>query len=135
MANAGNISGWIMLFFGLYALAAGIGEFRRPGFWGRMVNEVRASSALQFFTGIFTLVLGAVIYLVNPWNPADLLSILVTVLGGWIVVEGLLILAAGDWFLQFAGKLMGSANRIWAGLSIVLGIAAIFVALVRLQMG
>jgi len=30
---------------------------------------------------------------------------------------------------------MGASNRIWAGLSVVIGLAAIFAALVRLQMG
>ncbi|VAV88249.1 hypothetical protein MNBD_ALPHA04-1369, partial [hydrothermal vent metagenome] len=67
------------------------------------------------------------------------LSILITVMGAWIFIEGFLIFAFGDWFLKFAGKMMGSgrddgAQRIWAGLSVVIGIAAIFVALVRLQM-
>lgn len=135
MGNAGNIAGWITFFIGLYAVAAGIGEFRRPGFWAKMVKEIRESSALQFLTGMVTLVVGATIYLVNPWNPGDLLSILITVLGGWIFIEGALILAVGDRFLNFASKLMGTANRIWAGFSIVAGLGAIFAALVRLQIG
>lgn len=135
MGNAGNIAGWITFFIGLYAVAAGIGEFRRPGFWAKMVREIRESSALRFLTGMVTLAVGATIYLVNPWNPGDLLSILITVLGGWIFIEGALILAVGDWFLNFASKLMGTANRIWAGFSIVVGLGAIFAALVRLQGG
>ena len=133
MGNAGNITGWIAFFIGLYAVAAGTGEFRRPGYWAKMVQEVRASSALQFLTGFFTLVLGATVYLVNPWNPADLLSILITVMAAGIFIEGVLILAAGDWFLEFAGKLIGGGNRLWAGLSIALGLAAIFAALVLMQ--
>ncbi|MEH6716569.1 hypothetical protein [Parasphingorhabdus flavimaris] len=134
MGNAGNITGWITFFIGLYAVAAGLGEFRRPGFWAKMVGEFRESHALQFLTGLVTLTVGATIYLVNPWNPGDLLSILITVLGAWILIEGVLILAFGDWFLQFARKLMGASNRLWAGLSIVIGLGAIFAALVRLQM-
>lgn len=133
MGNAGNITGWITFFIGLYAVAAGIGEFRRPGFWAKMVQEFRENNALQFLTGMVTLAIGATIYLVNPWNPGDLLSILITVLGAWIFVEGALILAVGDWFLSFASKMMGAANRLWAGLSIVIGFGAIFAALVRLQ--
>lgn len=135
MGNAGNITGWITFFIGLYAVAAGLGEFRRPGFWAKMVQEFRERMALQFLAGMVTLALGATIYLVNPWNPADLLSILITVLGAWIFIEGALILAFGDWFLKFANRLMGAANRLWAGLSIAIGLAAIFAALVRLQMG
>lgn len=133
MGNVGNITGWITFFIGVYAVAAGVGEFRRPGFWGAMLREVRASSALQFLTGFITLIVGATIYLVNPFNPADWLSILITVMGAWIFVEGVLIFAFGDWFLNFAGKLMGGGLRIWAVLSILIGIAAIFAALVRLQ--
>lgn len=133
LGNSGNITGWITLFIGLYAVAAGTGEFRCPGFWAKMVQDIRESSALQFLTGMVALVLGATIYLVNPWNPADLLSILITVLGGWICVEGALILAFGDWFLKFASKLMGGSNRFLAGLSIAVGFGAIFAGLVRLQ--
>jgi uncharacterized protein YjeT (DUF2065 family) len=135
MGNAGNITGWITFFIGLYAVAAGIGEFRRPGFWAKMVQEFREGTALQFVTGLVTLALGATIYLVNPWNPSDLLAILITVLGAWIFIEGALILAVGDWFLKFTSKFLRGSNRLWAGLSIALGLAAIFAALVRLQMG
>ena len=133
LGNAGNITGWITLFIGLYAVAAGTGEFRSPGFWAKMVQEIRESSALQFLTAMVTLALGATIYLVNPWNPADLLSILITVLGGWIFLEGTLILAFGDWFLKFASRLTGGSNRILAGFSIIVGCGAIFAGLVRLQ--
>ncbi|MEJ6595858.1 hypothetical protein [Parasphingorhabdus sp.] len=135
MGHAGNITGWIIFFIGLYAVAAGIGEFRRPGFWAKMVQELRESRALQFVIGMVTLALGATIYLVNPLKPSDLLSILITVLGAWIFIEGALILAIGDWFLNFASKLLSGSNRLWAGLSIAIGLGAIFAALVRLQMG
>ncbi|WP_373490919.1 hypothetical protein [Parasphingorhabdus sp.] len=135
MGNAGNITGWITFFIGLYAVAAGIGELRRPGFWMKMVQECRESSALQFLIGMVTLTLGATIYLVNPWDQGDLLSILITVLGAWIFIEGALILAVGDWFLKLASRLMGAASRLWAALSIAIGLAAIFAAMVRLQVG
>lgn len=135
MGNAGNITGWITFFIGLYAVAAGIGELRRPGFWMKMVQECRESSALQFLIGMVTLTLGATIYLVNPWDPGDLLSILITVLGAWIFIEGALILAVGDWFLTLASRLMAAASRLWAALSIAIGLAAIFAAMVRLQVG
>ncbi|MEP2988177.1 MAG: hypothetical protein ABJN65_10120 [Parasphingorhabdus sp.] len=133
MGNAANITGWITFFIGLYSLAAGIGEFRQPGFWAGMVREVRASSAIQFLTGMVTITIGAAIYLVNPYDPADILSILITVMGAFIFLEGAAIMAFGDWFLGIAGKLMNSGNKIWAGLSIAIGIAAMAVAFVRLQ--
>jgi len=133
MGNAGNITGWITFFFGLYAFAAGICEFRNPGFWGEMIGEVKRSKALRFLIGLFLLVLGAALFLVNPIIPKDWLAILITVLAAWIFIEGLLIMALGDWFLNFAGKMMGGGQRIWSIASILFGIAAIFVALVRLQ--
>ncbi len=133
MGSAADITGWITLFFGLYGLAAGVGEYRKPGFWRNMVREVRASSALQFLTGIFTLALGATIYLVNPFDPGDWLSILITVIGGWIFIEGMLIMAVGDWFMGFAGRLMGSGARVWPLIAILFGLAAIVTGLVRLQ--
>ena len=64
MGSEANITGWITFFIGLYSLAAGIGELRQPGFWAGMIREVRASSAIQFLTGIFLITLGAAIYLV-----------------------------------------------------------------------
>ena len=133
MGSAGDITGWITLFFGLYGLAAGVGEYRKPGFWLNMVREVRASSALQFLTGLVTLAFGAVIYLANPFDPTDWLSILITVIGGWIVVEGLLILAAGDWFMGFASRMMAVVSPAWAIFSIIIGLAAIIAGFLRLQ--
>lgn len=134
MGNAANITGWITFFVGLYSLAAGIGEFRQPGFWAGMVREVRASSAIQFLSGLVTITIGAAIYLVNPYDPTDILSILITVMGAFIFLEGAVILAYGDWFMGIAGKLMNSGNKIWAGLSIAIGLAAMAVAFVRLQL-
>lgn len=133
MANADNLTAWITFFFGLYAFAAGLGELRQPGFWAEMLSDVKRSKALQFLTGMLLLVVGATIFLSNPFDPADWLSILITVLGVWMFLEGLLIFAFGDWFLQFAGKMMGSGLRIWAIFAIILGILIIFVALWRLQ--
>ena len=133
MGNAANITGWITFFIGLYSLAAGIGEFRQPGFWAGMVREVRASSAIQFLVGMVTITIGAAIYLVNPYDPKDILSILITVIGAFVFLEGAVIMAFGDWFLSVAGKMMNAGNKLWAILSVLIGIAAIFVAVVRLQ--
>lgn len=133
MGNAENITAWITFFIGLYSLAAGIGEFRQPGFWAGMVREVRASSAIQFLVGLVTITIGAAIYLVNPYNPKDILSILITVIGAVIFLEGAAILAFGNWFMGIAGKMMNSGNKVWAGLSILLGVVAIFVAVVELS--
>nr|QMS48081.1 hypothetical protein WG33_0280 [uncultured bacterium] len=134
MAESADISAWIALFLGLYSLAAAVGELRSPNTWWTMLKEFERSAALRFVTGFVTLSLGAAIYLVNPWRPDDWLSITVSAFGGVAVAEGLLILAAGDRFLQLARALIGRAGRAWAALAALFGIAAILVGLSRLPM-
>lgn len=133
MADNSNISAWIALFTGLYALAAGVGELRSPNTWWIVLKEFERSPGLRLLTGFVTLALGAAIYLVNPWVPADWLSIAVSAVGGVAVAEGLLILGSGDRFLRLARALLGRTSRAWAGFSILFGIAAVLVALSRLH--
>lgn len=132
MADGTDIPAWILLFVGLYAFTASIGELRSPGYWAAMLTDFERQPALRFLTGLFTLSLGGAIYMVNPWQPGDWVSILVTLLGGFIAFEGAVILAMGDRFLMFARALMGRTNRAWAIFSAVFGLAAIAVAFVRI---
>jgi hypothetical protein len=132
MADGIDIPAWIALFVGLYSASAAIGELRHPGGWAGMVAHFERDLGLRFLTGVVCLGLGAAIYLVSPWQPDDWLAVLVTVIGGGMVVEGALILAFGDTFFAFARRLMGAANRLWAGLSLLLGAALIVAALLRL---
>jgi hypothetical protein len=131
MAETHDISAWIALFMGLYALGAAIGELRVPGSWAAMLDGFENSEALRFLTGIVVLSLGAAIYLVNPWNPDDWLSVVVTVMGGGMVLEGVIILGFGRPFLHFASQMMGTVNRIWALFSGALGIVLVCVAMLR----
>ena len=132
MADAADLPAWIILFVGLYSLAASIGEWRTPGVWAAMLEDFERSAGLRFVTGFLVLSLGAAVYMVNPWRPDDWLSILVTVLGGIMAAEGAVILAMGDRFLGFARWLIGRASRGWAAFSALLGIALIAVAAIRL---
>lgn len=131
--TAADIPAWIALFTGLYSLAAAVGELRSPNTWWAMLKEFERSVGLRFLTGLFVLALGAAVYLVNPWNPGDWLAVAVSVMGGLMVAEGMLILAAGERFLHFARALIGRAGRAWAGFSALLGFALIAIALSRLQ--
>ena len=133
MAQSGDIPAWIAFFVGLYALAAGVGEIRSPGGWGVMLKDFERSPALRFLTGLVTLSLGAAIYLVNPWRPEDWLSIVVSVIGGIAIAEGLLMLAAGERILNFGRALLGRGGRVWAGFSALLGVAMVLVAMSRLH--
>ena len=132
MAEAHNIPAWILLFFGIYALAASLGEFRQPGFWKSMIDDFEKVPALRFLTGIFCIVLGAAIYLANPWIPGDWMSVVVTIVGGWVVVEGVMFLAFGDKFIKLSAVMMGGGMRIWAIVGAVGGAAMIVAALLRL---
>lgn len=132
MAETIDIPAWIILFVGVYSLAASIGEWRRPGFWASMVEDFERQPGLRFISGFFVLSLGAAIYMVNPWNPDDWLSIFVTILGGIMALEGAVILALGDRFLTFARWLNGRASRPWAAFAAFLGLALILIAATRL---
>jgi hypothetical protein len=132
MAATIDLPAWIALFMGLYSLAAAIGEFRQPGFWAAMLADFERTPALRFLTGFVVLFMGGAIYMASPWRPGDWLSVLVTVLGGAMALEGALILAMGDRFLGFARLLIGRASRAWAAVAALMGIALIAVALIRL---
>lgn len=132
MAAPVDTPAWIALFIGLYLLAAGVGEMRAPGGWQRMLVEWESSPALRFLTGLFCVFGGAAIYLVSPWRPGDWLAIVVSVMGGLMVAEGLLMLAAGERFMAFARRLMAMAGMAWAGLAALVGIVLIVAALARI---
>ena len=133
MADSTDLPAWIALFAGLYALAAGFGEMRRPGMWASMPPELARNAPFRFVAGVVTLSVGAAIYLASPWRPGDWLAILVSVIGGLMVVEGLLFLAAPDLFARWATKGLKSAERLWPILALLLGVALILAALIRLQ--
>ena len=133
MATADTIPAWITLFLGIYAFAAAMGELRMPGTWKGMMDDLEQSPGMRFIAGLFTLLLGAVIYLVTPWRPDDWLFIAVAALGGLLTVEGILFLAAGERFVTIGKRLVGGASEVWAGISAVLGAGFIFVALSRLD--
>jgi hypothetical protein len=132
MAETIDIPAWIVLFVGLYSLAAAIGELRAPGFWAAMLGDFERLPGLRFVTGFLVLSLGAAVYMVNPWRPDDWLAVLVTILGGIMTLEGAVILAMGDRFLGFARWLIGRASRAWAAFAALLGIALIAVAIIRM---
>lgn len=132
MAEASDVTAWIAFFTGLYLLAAGAGEFRAPGTWDRMVGEFLASTALTVLAGVVCLALGAAIYLVNPWNAADGLSIAVSVIGGVILAEGLALVAAGDRWIGIARKLLANRSMLWAGVAVALGLGLVLVSAARL---
>ena len=133
MATAADMSAWIALFLGLAILAVCVAELRSPGGWMQLVEELEASFALRFVTGFFTVAFGAIVYLANPWDRGDWLSMLVTVIGGLGVAKGLLILAAPDRIMGLGRKVLGTNSTLIAGIDALLGAGLLFAALSRLQ--
>lgn len=124
---------WIILAMGLYALGAGLGELLRPGGWMAMVGELEKNHALRFVTGIICLAIGTALYLVEPWGRADWMLYVVKIIGAWMVVEGFVFLAAGEWLIGIAKRMMGYNPRLGAGISMLLGLVAILCAELRIS--
>ncbi|MDE2411607.1 MAG: hypothetical protein KGM18_07525 [Sphingomonadales bacterium] len=126
-----DVTAWTALLLGLSALFAGIGALRKPGIWRTMIDEVERSPALQFLCGMVELVVGAVVYLGNPWVPADLLSCALKTMGGLMMVEALVILGFCDIYTQFWLRSLGNMQRGWALSTMAVGLALTVVALAR----
>ncbi len=132
MATAADAPAWIALFLGLYLLAAAAAELREMGTWNAMLAEFERSPALRFVTGVIALAIGAAIYLASPWRPGDWLSVVVSLIGGVAIAEGLLLLAMGDRFLAFARALVIRFGRGWAGFAALAGAALVLAGLAHL---
>jgi len=117
-----NVTAWSALLLGLTALFAGIGALRKPGAWRTMLEEVENSPALQFLCGMLELVVGAVIYLANPWLPGDILSCVLKAMGGMMMAEALMILGFVDIYSQFWLRSLTYMHRGWALSTMVLGL-------------
>ncbi|RKF18239.1 hypothetical protein D6851_15385 [Altericroceibacterium spongiae] len=127
-----DLPSWIALFLGLYALAAGMGELRNPGGWAAMLEDFEKSPGLRFLAGILCIGFGALIYLVCGAQYRSWLAIAMSVIGGLMVIEGVLILASGERVMGFARRFLGKAGSVWPGFSVFLGAAFILLAFARL---
>ena len=126
-----DATAWSALVLGLSALFAGIGALRKPGIWRTMIDEVERSPALQFVCGMMELVIGAVVYLANPWVPADLLSCVLKAMGGLMMFEALAILGFCDIYTQFWLRSLTHMHRGWAMSTVVMGLALVVLGAAR----
>ena len=113
---------WAAMLLGLTALFAGIGALRKPGAWRTMIEEVERSPALQFLCGMMELVIGAVVYLANPWLPSAILACVLKAMGGLMMVEALAILGFVDIYTQFWLRSLTHMHRGWALSTVALGL-------------
>ena len=126
-----DLTAWTALLLGLFALFAGIGALRQPGLWQRMIEEIAASPALQLVSGLIELVSGALVYLANPWLPADLLACVLKTLGGLMMFEALMVVGFCDIYMHIWLKNLGALDRRWAAVTALGGLALTVPALLR----
>lgn len=122
MGETMDATGWSALLLGLFTLAAAIGAFRQPGLFKAMIEEIEKSPALQLLSGLAEMVAGAIIYLANPWAPADLLTCIMKALGGFMMLEALAVIAMSDLYFHFWLRSMSHFQRGWALLTGVMGL-------------
>lgn len=118
-----DATAWSGLLLGLAALAAGVGALRKPGIWRTMLEEIEASPTLQFLCGLLELLIGAIVYLANPWAPADALACVMKGLGGLMMIEALAILGFVDIYTQFWLRSLTHMHRGWAMTTVAFGLA------------
>ena len=95
------------------------------------MRHTAASPALQLLCGLLELLVGALVYLANPWVPADLLSCVLKAAGGLMMVEALAIAGFCDIYTQFWLRTLNHMHRGWALFTIVLGIAIAVAGMLR----
>lgn len=128
-----DATAWTGLLLGLTALFAGIGALRKPGAWQTVIEEVLDSPTLQFVCGMLELLVGTLVYLANPWIPADLLACVLKAMGGLMMFEALAILGFADIYTQFWLRTLGHMHRGWAMTTCALGLVLTALSLARLN--
>ena len=131
MPETPDLTAWSAALTGLYARVAGIGALRNAQAWRRMIEEVAASPALQLLCGLLELVVGALVYLANPWTPSDLLACAMKAMGGVLMVEALAIAGFCDLYTQFWLRSLNLMHRGWPLFTMALGLALTLAGMLR----
>lgn len=126
-----DLTAWTATLGGIYLLFMGIGALRNAVYWRRMVEEIGASPALQLVAGLLEFLVGALLYLANPWVPTDILSCVLKAAGGLFMIEALMIAAFCDIYTQFWLRNLQHMQRGWSMLVAVAGIALIVAGQLR----
>jgi hypothetical protein len=116
-------TGWTAVLLGLFMFFAAVGALRRPGLWQGMVAEFERSPALQLLASLVELLIGSVIYLLNPWVVADPLTCVMKLLGGLMVIEALVVVGFSDAYLHFWLRNLSFMKRGWPIVTLIAGVA------------
>ena len=105
---------------GLYMIVVGIGGLVSPSRWRDMMDDLDRSPGLVMALGFPVFVVGAALVLIHSiWT--DPLAVIVSLIGYVALFEGALLLATPAPLLRI-GRLAVRFTRLWAGISILLGI-------------
>jgi hypothetical protein len=127
-----DATAWAAMLLGVFTLAAAVGALRKPGVWQTMVSEIEQSPALQLLCGLVELLLGAAIYLANPWVPADILTCIMKAIGGLMMIEALIVVAFSDLYFHFWLRNLAHMHRAWVTVTLICGLALTTAGLARL---
>ena len=125
MTAIGNLTGALAIAIGLYSLAAGIGMLTAPDRFRQMIANAENSPALNFAIGILVFSIGTAIALVHPLGEGWL-SILVTITGWGMAIEGLIFLAAPQLIWSIARPMVSLGGRIGGTIATLAGAAFIW---------
>lgn len=118
-----DLTAWSATLAGVYIVCMGIGALRNPTAWRTLLEEIGKSPALQILCGLAEFLVGALIYLANPWVSADVLSCVLKGAGGLMMIEALAITGFSDIYTQFLLRTLEHMYRGLALAMIVLGVA------------
>ncbi|UXA19393.1 hypothetical protein [Mycobacterium sp. SMC-4] len=96
----------------------------RPSDMDTLMSEFGADTALPFVTGVFTLLLGLIVIALHPYwrGPA---AIIVSVLGWWTALEGLMCLTFPRAYISF-GESVLDAGVWWQVGVVVIGLVGLY---------
>jgi uncharacterized protein YjeT (DUF2065 family) len=126
-----DLTAWTSTLLGFYVFFAGMGALRNPAAWQTMIAEVGKSPALQLVAGLLELLVGALVYLANPWVPTDLLSCVLKAFGGLMMIEALVIAGFADIYTHFWLRTMNHMHRGWAVFTMLFGLAFALLGMFR----
>lgn len=127
-----DFTAWSATLLGLFSIAVAIGALRKPGQWRHIVAEIEKSPALQLLSAFLELFIGAVIYLLNPWIPDDILATIMKAFGGLMMAEALVVAALSDIYFQIWLKNLAALQRGWPIATFLAGDVLVFVGALRL---
>jgi len=115
------LTGWILFAIGLYSLAASILELRRAGSWEALLQDMIASPAGLYASGLLLIAMGTGISATQPFT-GDWRNMLVAICGWGMLIEGTLFIAAPDLIVGLSAKLLGDKSKLWALATLIFGI-------------